>query len=78
MYILYNVNLASFFKQICGPLHGMVEKTQGPILFRCILPGVLMTGIHGGSDIAPKGLAVIREHTLHFIKHLMVHVSVIS
>ena len=25
----------------------------------------------GSSDIAPRGLTVIREHTLHFVKHLM-------
>ena len=30
---------------------------------------------HGSSDITPKGLNVIREHSLHFVKHLMVKVG---
>ena len=38
-----------------------------------MLPGLLMTV--GSFDISPKGYAVIREHALHFIKHLMAHVS---
>ena len=29
----------------------------------------------GSFDISPKGYGVIREHALHFIKHLMAHVS---
>ena len=29
----------------------------------------------GSSEISPKGLAVIREHALHFVKHLMSVVS---
>ena len=29
----------------------------------------------GSSDITPKGLVVIRDHTLHFVKHMMVVVS---
>ena len=35
-----------------------------------MLPGILMTP-RGSSDIAPRGLTIIREHTLHFVKHLM-------
>ena len=31
--------------------------------------------ISGSSGISPKGHGVIREHALHFIKHLMAHVS---
>ena len=38
-----------------------------------MLPGLLMTV--GSFDISPKGYGVIREHALHFIKHLMAHVS---
>ena len=64
------------FSQICGSIHGAVDKVQGPLLFRCILPGLLMTV--GSADISPKGYGVIREHALHFIKHLMAHVSLIG
>jgi len=64
-----------FHFKICGPLHGLVDKSQGPLLFKCILPGVLMTDGQGSSSISSKGLGVIREHALHFIKHLMAHVS---
>ena len=35
-----------------------------------LLPGILMTP-RGSSDIAPRGLTIIREHTLHFVKYLM-------
>ena len=53
-----------------------MDKVQGPLLLRCMLPGLLMTV--GSSDISPKGYGVIREHALHFIKHLMAHVSIRS
>ena len=69
-------DLFTYYVQVCKPLHGNVERTQGPLLLRCILPGILMVGIHGSSDISPKGHGVIREHALHFIKHLMAHVSI--
>ena len=60
-------------QRLCTPLHGQVSNVCKLIL-QHILPGILMTH-RGSSDISPKGLAVIREHTLHFIKHLMVTVS---
>ena len=39
-------------------------------MLKSLLPGILM--VHkGSSDIAPRGLTVIREHTMHFVQHLM-------
>lgn len=60
-------------QRLCTPLHGQVSNVTKLIL-QHVLPGILMTH-RGSSDISPKGLAVIREHALHFIKHLMVTVS---
>ncbi len=53
----------------CPQLHGDSARN---CLLACkyLLPGLLMTP-RGASEIAPKGLAVIREHTLHFLKHLV-------
>ena len=60
-------------QRLCTPLHGQVSNVTKLIL-QHVLPGILMTH-RGSSDISPKGLAVIREHALHFIKHLMVQLS---
>ena len=63
-------------RKICEPLHG--DKTRTALLvFKYLLPGILMIP-RGSSDIAPRGLTVIREHALHFVKHLMSVVSPIT
>ena len=61
-------------EKLCVPIHGSVPEIS-KLIFRHLLPGILMTH-HGSSDITPKGLNVIREHSLHFVKHLMVKVGV--
>ena len=61
-------------EKVCRPTHGDVKKRLVPLVYKHLLPAILMT-YRGSSDVAPKGLAVIREHTLHFVKHLMIAVS---
>ena len=65
-------NAYAGLEKLCVPIHGSVPEIT-KLIFRYLLPGILMTH-HGSSDIAPKGLNVIREHSLHFVKHLMVKV----
>ena len=59
--------------KLCNPLHGDIKRNVA-LIFKFLLPGVLMT-YRGASEIAPKGLTVIREHTLHFARHLMATVN---
>lgn len=66
-------NAYSGLEKLCSSIHGSISTTVSQI-FRHLLPGILMTH-RGSSDISPKGLAVIREHALHFVKHLIVRVS---
>ncbi|TRY62148.1 hypothetical protein TCAL_11306, partial [Tigriopus californicus] len=56
-------------EKICHPLHGDLRRSLLLIL-KCLLPAILMTH-RGSSEIAPRGLTIIREHSLHFVKHLM-------
>jgi hypothetical protein len=61
------------------PISGLKKQALifTPVMFhkfQFLLPGILMVP-RGASDIAPRGLTIIREHTLHFIKHLMSVVS---
>ena len=66
-------NAYTGLEKITQPLHGKTKRTV-LLIFKHLLPGILM--IHrGSSDIAPRGLTVIREHTLHFVKHIMSVVS---
>lgn len=36
-----------------------------------LMPGILMNPTRGSSDLTPKGLSVIQEHSKHFVKHLI-------
>lgn len=67
-------NAYTGLEKVCRPLHGDVRKKLVPLVFKHLLPAVLMTH-RGASEVAPRGLTVIREHTLHFVKHLMTVVS---
>ena len=66
-------NAYSGLEKLCKPLHGNVTSTV-KLIFKFLLPGILMTH-RGSSEISPKGLAVIREHSLHFTKHIMASVG---
>ena len=66
--LAYNAYIG--LEKLCKKLHGNVLANQLPLIFRTLLPGILMNH-RGSSEIAPRGLAVIRDHTLHFVKHLM-------
>ena len=61
-------------EKVCRALHGDVRARLVPLVFKHLLPAVLMTH-RGASEVAPRGLTIIREHTLHFVKHLMTVVS---
>eukprot|EP00095_Tigriopus_kingsejongensis_P003824 maker-scaffold2482_size15237-snap-gene-0.3 protein:Tk03824 transcript:maker-scaffold2482_size15237-snap-gene-0.3-mRNA-1 annotation:"condensin-2 complex subunit d3" len=56
-------------ERICHPLHGDVKRSL-LLIFKFLLPAILMTH-RGSSEITPKGLTIIREHSLHFVKHLV-------
>ena len=59
-------------EKLCKRIHGPIHNTC-VLICKSLLPGLLMTH-RGSSEITPKGLTVIREHTLHFVKHLMASV----
>ena len=61
-------------QKLCNRIHGPVHDSCVQIS-RFLLPGLLMTH-RGSSEITPKGLGVIRDHALHFVKHLMASVSI--
>lgn len=69
--LAYNAYIG--LQKLCAPLHGQVEHITA-MVFRYLLPGILMTH-RGASEIAPRGLAIIREHAMHFVKHLMATVG---
>ena len=56
-------------EKLCQPLHGDVKRSV-LLLFKNLLPSVLMTH-KGSSEISQRGLTVIREHSLHFVKRIV-------
>lgn len=59
-------------EKVCQPMHGNVKKNVLLVL-KNLLPAILMAP-RGASELAPRGLTIIREHTMHFVKHLMTRV----
>ena len=62
-------NAYSGLAKLCLPIHGSVSNIS-KLVFQNIMPGILMTH-RGSSEVTPQGLKVIREHALHFVKHVM-------
>ena len=60
-------------EKFCADLHGPVERTVKRI-FKFLLSGILMMP-RGASELEPRELTVIRDHTLHFVKYLVSRVT---
>lgn len=68
--LAYNAYVA--IQSFCNPIHGKIDKTV-VLIMKHILHNILMTA-RGTSDLSPRSLGIIRDHSQIFVKYLLTQV----